>query len=50
MKGRPRMIPTPPPELFSATRMALVVAEALVGMVLSAAVPVSLVVFAVLTF
>ncbi|HJV42211.1 hypothetical protein [Caulobacter sp.] len=44
------MIPTPPPELFSLTRLAFGVAEALVSMALSAAVPVSLVVFAVLTF
>jgi len=44
------MIPTPPPELFSASRLIFGLAEALVGMVLSAAVPVSLVVFAVLTF
>jgi hypothetical protein len=44
------MIPTPPHELFSATRLVIGLAEAVVGMVLSAAVPVSLVVFAVLTF
>ncbi len=44
------MIPTPPHELFSATRVLFALGEALVGMVLSAAVPVSLVVFAVLTF
>lgn len=44
------MIPTPPHELFSVTRVAFALAEALFGMVLSAAVPVSLVVFAVLTF
>lgn len=44
------MIPTPPPELFSASRLVFSLAEALVSMALSAAVPVSLVVFAVLTF
>lgn len=44
------MTPTPPHELFSLSRLAFGLAEALVSVALSAAVPVSLVVFAVLTF
>ena len=44
------MIPTPPHDLVSASRLVLGLAETLVGMALSAAVPVSLVVFAILTF
>ncbi|MDR6623915.1 hypothetical protein [Caulobacter segnis] len=44
------MIPNPPQDLFSASRFVFSLVEGLVGMVLSAAVPVSLVVFAVLTF